>query len=92
MGQTEVAETIHNIEQFGIKVYEGGGEVWFDDYGHKQTRSDADKIKIGLYSRKIQENKLDFLEFIWRRDRENSYNKNQGKTFVDRMVGKRGII
>lgn len=89
MGISEVAETINKIEQLGIKVYEGGGEVWFDDYNRTQTRSDEDKIKIGLWSRKIQENKISFIEFLWRRDKGN--NGKEGKLIVDRMVGKRGM-
>lgn len=89
MGISEVADAIHNIEKLGIKVYEGGGEVWFDDYNRTQSRSDADKIKIGLWSRIIQENKIDFIEFLWRRDKVN--NGREGKLIVDGMVGKRGM-
>jgi len=89
MDVSEVAETIRNIEKLGIKVYEGSSEVWYDDYNRTQKRSDADKIKIGLYSRKIQENKIDFLEFLWRRDKSN--NGKEGKLIVDGMVGKRGF-
>ncbi len=89
MNRDLIADTIRNIEKLGIKVYEGGGEIWFDDYNKTQTRSDVDKIKIGLWSRKIQENKINFIEFLWRRDKDN--NGKEGKLIVDGMVGKRGF-
>jgi hypothetical protein len=88
VGITEVAETIHKIEQFGIKVYEGSGEVWYDCHKHL---GDKEMIRLGLYSQKVQENKHDFLEFLWRRDRENSYNKRESKLIVDGMCGLRGF-
>ena len=89
MTNDEIGELIGKLGKVGIKVYEGGGEIWYDDYGKKQNRSDMAKIQIGLWSRKIQENKLSFLEFLWKRDKET--NGKEGKLIVDGMVGKRGF-
>jgi len=89
MTNDEIGELIRKMGKLGIKVYEGGGEIWYDDYGKKYNRSDMAKIQIGLWSRKIQENKIDFVEFLWKRDKET--NGKEGKLIVDGMVGKRGF-
>jgi hypothetical protein len=81
-----VAETIHQIEQMGIKVYEAGGEVWYDI---PRALSQEENIKLGLLSGRVQKSKQLFVEHLWRRDWENSENKRFGKTIIDRMVGKK---
>ena len=87
MGISEVAETIHKIEQFNIRVYEGGGEVWYDV---RKNLSDDERIRLGLYSRKVQQNKQDFVEFLWRRDKWTPRQK-EGEKIVQGMCGLRGL-
>jgi len=88
MGISEVSETIRKIEQFGIKIYEGGGEVWYDV---RRNLSDEENIRLGLYSRRVQENKIDFVEFLWKRDHDNGINRKASKDIIDGMVGLRGF-
>jgi len=83
-----IAETIRNIEKFGIKIYEGGGEVWYDA---RRNLSDEENIRLGLYSRRVQENKIDFVEFLWKRDHGNGINRKASKDIIDGMVGLRGF-
>lgn len=80
--QEEIRNIIRKIESLDIRVYEGGGEVWYDAY---RNFSPEERIILGLFSRKIKEHQAEFVEFLWKRDYNDSANKAVGKEIIRKL-------
>ena len=87
-----VADIVREVEGFGIRCREAGGEVWYDVYRGKPW-DDVNRVRLGMLSRVIQENKGKFIEYLWRRDHGDAMAGKVGKDIIAAAMGKgfRGV-